>query len=110
MPSTGNQHDNRVKARDPATGRFLPGNRSGGRKRMDEDLKAAFRAACPDALRVLKEIMLREDAQDRDRIRAAEIILDRGYGKPVQAVDLAAQADQQGQVGVILMPEVKKEE
>jgi len=54
--------------------------------------------------------MLREDAQDRDRIRAAEIILDRGYGKPVQAVDLAAQADQQGQVGVILMPEVKKEE
>ena len=34
-------------------------------------------------------------AKDADRIRAAEAILDRGYGKPVQAVDVDASAVQQ---------------
>ena len=72
-----------------AKGRFQPGWKSnGGRKKMPEDLKQAFRAACPDALRVLVEIVNKLDAKDSDRIRAAEVILDRGYGKPVQAVDL----------------------
>ncbi|MBO7670133.1 MAG: hypothetical protein J6S60_06040 [Oscillospiraceae bacterium] len=55
---------------------------------MPEELKEAFRAACPDALEVLKRILTNEGAKDSDRIRCAEIILDRGYGKPVQAVDL----------------------
>ena len=85
MPSTGTKQD---KRRDPNTGRFLPGNKTGGRPRLPEELKEAFRAACPDALEVLKRILTNEGAKDSDRIRCAEIILDRGYGKPVQAVDL----------------------
>ena len=35
-------------------------------------------------------MLLDEDKATKNRIRAAEIILDRGYGKPVQAVDLDA--------------------
>ena len=37
---------------------------------------------------MLTRILTDETAKDSDRIRCAEIILDRGYGKPVQAVDL----------------------
>ena len=87
QPSTGSKHE--VK-KDKSNGRFLPGNRSGGRPKMPEDLKKAFKEACPDALRVLVKIVNDEDAKHGDRIRAAEVILDRGYGKPVQAVDLDA--------------------
>lgn len=94
MPSKGTKQD-------PKTGKFLPGNKSGGRKKLPEDLKEAFRAAAPDALAVLKRILLNEEAKDADRIRCAEIILDRGYGKPVQAVDLDTT---QAEVGVVLIP------
>lgn len=85
MPSTGAKQE---KRRDPATGRFLPGNRTGGRKQLPEELKQAFRDTGPKALEVLTRILTDETAKDSDRIRCAEIILDRGYGKPVQAVDL----------------------
>ena len=89
MPSTGRKQ---VKVRDPKTGRFMPGNRSGGRPKLSEDLKQAFKDASPAALAVLVTILSDESARDADRIRAAEIILDRGYGKPVQAVDLDTNA------------------
>jgi HEAT repeat protein len=37
------------------------------------------------AIDTLAQIMSDEFAEDRDRIRAAESILDRGHGKPLQA-------------------------
>lgn len=63
---------------------------AGGRPKVPEELKEAFKAAAPDALQVLKFVMLNSREKASDRLRAAEIILDRGYGKPVQAVDLDA--------------------
>lgn len=61
----------------------------------------AFRAAAPEALAVLVKILKDENAKHGDRIRCAEVILDRGYGKPVQAVDLETNT---GEVGVVLLP------
>jgi len=79
--------------RDPKTGRFVKGgNPHGGRKKLPEDLKQAFRDVCPQALETLRGILENDEARDADRIRAAEIILDRGYGKAVQAVDLDGSA------------------
>lgn len=98
MPSTGRKQD---KRRDPKTGKFLPGNRSGGRPKLPEELKEAFRTAAPDALDVLVRILKDEGAKHSDRIKCAEIILDRGYGKPVQAVDLEHSSTE---VGVVLLP------
>ena len=89
-PSLGEKKARAKPNRDPRTGQFLPGNKSGGRRELPEDLKEAFRAASPDALRLLVQIVNNDEAKDTDRIRAAEIILDRGYGKPRQAVDLDA--------------------
>lgn len=52
------------------------------RKPLDE--LARDKAAI--ALQVLSDVMENDLAEDRDRIRAAEAVLDRGYGKPQQAI------------------------
>lgn len=74
-------------------GRFVKGHAfpsSGGRPKLPEELKEAFQRASPRALEVLVKIVNDDEAKDADRIRAAEVIFDRGYGKPRQAVDLDA--------------------
>jgi hypothetical protein len=43
-------------------------------------------AACPDAIR--RAIELTKDKDPRIALKAIEIILDRGLGKPRQAIDL----------------------
>lgn len=105
MPGIGSK--TAKTGRDPVTGRFVKGNPSnGGRPKLPEELKQAFRAAAPDALDVLVNILKDEDAKHSDRIKCAEIILDRGYGKPVQAVDLETTTSD---VGVVLLPARDKE-
>lgn len=39
-----------------------------------------------DALAVIHEVMVDKTAKANDRLRAAEMLLDRGYGKPTAAV------------------------
>ena len=102
MPSNGKK----TAGRDPVTGRFTKGNDGGGRKEIPAELKEAFRKASWKAHDVLVEILQDETAKDSDRIRCAEIILERGYGKPEQAVSLeTVSAD----VGVVLLPPVQDE-
>ena len=91
-------------AQDPKTGRFLPGNKGGGRTKMPEELRKDFRKLSPKALKVLKSILLDDEARQADRIKAAEIILDRGYGKPPQAVSVSP-GDETG-LGVVLIPSI----
>lgn len=98
MPTKGRE---KAEGRDPSTGRFVKGYGGGGRKKLPEDLKQAFRDACPEALRTLVRILTDEGAKDSDRIRCAEIILDRGYGKPVQEIRTE---DDAPQIGIVLMP------
>lgn len=58
-----------------------------GRKKVPEDVKLAFRSLTMDAVRTLTEVMHHGD-NDSSRIRAAEIILNRAWGTPTQAVEL----------------------
>jgi hypothetical protein len=60
-----------------------------GRPKMPEELREAFRAAGPKALATLLEILDGnfEGTKPADRLRASEILLNRGYGMPVQAID-----------------------
>ncbi len=69
---------------------FKPGQSGNpaGRPKMPKEVKEAFRKATPEAVKILKQILLNPEARDTDRLRAAEIILDRAYGKPAQAVDI----------------------
>lgn len=82
---------NKLAGRD-AKGRFVKGHgESGaGRPKMPEDMKKAFRELAPDCCKVLCQIVNDESARHADRIKAAEVILDRGFGKPVQSVDIDA--------------------
>lgn len=57
----------------------------GGRKRTDQDLQALIRSYCPMAIQTLAEIA-RIGTNERARVMAANSLLDRGYGKPVQTI------------------------
>ncbi len=61
-------------------GRFLPGNSGGGRPKIPADVREAIRAACPEAVRVLIELL--HSKREAYRLEAAKTLLDRGYGKP----------------------------
>lgn len=58
-----------------------------GRPPLPEDVKAALKAATPQAVATLVQIMTSGKSEDT-RVKAASIILDRVYGKATQAVDV----------------------
>jgi len=59
-----------------------------GRPRRDYDLAELARAHTPAALATLAEIMSDKSAQPSARVAAASAILDRGWGKAPQSLDL----------------------
>ena len=69
-------------------GRFKAGNKGGGRKRQPPEFRAAVLDAAPEALEVIVAIMRDIKAEDKDRIKAANIIIERAYGKPDSTVRL----------------------
>lgn len=76
---------------------FKPGQSGnpGGRPKLtqnDYDLRAVCRQAAPLAVQTLLDIMQFEQ-QPSARLRAAELILDRGYGKATQTVEMNVRRD-----------------
>jgi hypothetical protein len=57
----------------------------GGRPKLPADIREAFKAKAPEALEVLSRCLQSND--DRIAMMAAQAILDRGYGRPVQSID-----------------------
>lgn len=86
-------------------GRFLPGNAGGGRPKIPQEVKEAIRAACPEAVQVLIEIMSNQREKTCNRLEAAKTLLDRGYGKPAQAmnVEVSGNMDVRAQIRSILL-------
>lgn len=64
----------------------------GGRPKMPVELKEACKAFTPEGIEILISIAQNTKARDGDRIRAIECILDRGYGKPQQSVEVDAKS------------------
>ena len=60
-------------------------------RRIVADVKALARECAPAAISTLKTIMLDAKTPPAARIGAATALLDRGYGKPGQSVDLTFQ-------------------
>jgi hypothetical protein len=59
---------------------------AGGRPKAEHDVVAFARQKGPDAIRTLAEIMLNTKASDSARVGAANSLLERGFGKPVQPI------------------------
>lgn len=76
-------------------GQFMPGAVSNphGRPKLPEELKLTIRKACPEAVNVL--ISLLSSKKEMIRLKAAQELLDRGYGKPesMSKVELTGASD-----------------
>ena len=82
IPKTG---ENQAKKRGP-DGKFLPGNKSGGRKPIPDDVKKMLSDAAPDAVNLLIEVMKDAGKEDKLRVQCAETIIERVYGKNPQPI------------------------
>ena len=61
------------------------GRPKGGRNKATKQVADLAKEYGPKALKVLNEIMSDKGAPAASRVSAASIILDRAYGKPIQA-------------------------
>lgn len=57
----------------------------GGRPKMPPELKKAFQDVTPEALDTL--VLIMRTGEESNRLKAAGEIIDRGYGKAVQAIE-----------------------
>lgn len=71
-----------------AQGRFKKGQsgNAGGRPKTAKEVREIARKYGPQAVRFLYECMSSGDVKDNVRVAAAVALLDRGYGKPAQAI------------------------
>src|SRR5918997_6623791 len=79
----------RPKGSGPTSTSFKKGESGNpaGRPKLDPELKAFARSYTLEALTTVVEIMGNKKQPASARIRAAEIILDRGHGKAPQVIE-----------------------
>ena len=75
------------------TGRFKPGSSGnpGGRPKHtpeQRDALEAVKSLAPDAVETMERLLKAEDTPAALKVRIAEIVLDRAYGKPKQSADV----------------------
>ena len=60
----------------------------GGRPREVAEVRELAQEHTPEAISTLVEIMKNKDSKDAARVAAATALLDRGYGRPGQSVEV----------------------
>ena len=87
VPSTPQNRDVTRCSRRTGNGRFQKGGirNPGGRPKLPAEMREMFQAKSQEALDVL--IRCLQSGDDRVAMMAAQAILDRGYGKPMQSID-----------------------
>lgn len=95
-----------IKPRKP--GQFLPGqvNNPRGRPKIGPSAKVLARNYTKEAIETLAQIMRNKKAKDKDRIAAADSILDRAWGKPVTHNDDDTRTD--NHLGAMLVEVMKR--
>lgn len=58
-----------------------------GRPKMDDETKSILKAAAPDAARLMVKMMNDPNIQPKLRMQAAEVVMDRVYGKATQPIE-----------------------
>lgn len=73
-----------------------------GRPKISADVKALARNAGPDAMRAIVKLLKSSD--ERTRLSAAVVILERGFGRVAQAVDPDAEKAAGVTIQIVQMP------
>jgi len=95
------------KPGNPGWPKGVSGN-PGGRRKQDYRIKDLAQKYTNEALATLRSIM-KGSEDDRARVAAANAILDRGYGKPAQSVDLTSSDGSMSQAWLAAMKAVDNE-
>ncbi len=66
----------------------------GGRPREVAEVRELARLHTPEAVATLVEIMQDKDAPPASRVSAANSLLDRGFGRPQQALSIGGDVDE----------------
>lgn len=74
-PETGQRQRNEK-------GQFVRGNKNGGRPKLREEFKRFAQEKSVEALKVVYDIMVGEETNNKDRTSAARLLMEYGYGKP----------------------------
>ena len=74
-----------------ARGKKTGGRKAGTPNKATAEIKAIAQEYGPQAIAVLVEIVNDKEAPHASRVAAADKLLDRGYGKARQAIDLGSQ-------------------
>ena len=71
---------------------FKPGQSGNpnGRPKIPDEFKELAKKYSVDALKKVISIMEDREAENRDQLRASEIIMDRAWGKSQQSIDVVA--------------------
>ena len=77
------------------TGKFKKGvsGNPKGRPKTPQEFKDLVKANAVPAINTLIQIMNNPKAKDPDRIKAADVIIERAYGKAVQPIDADVNAN-----------------
>ena len=62
-----------------------------GRPKMDKDSKAMLKSAAPEAVKLMVDTLKDSSVKIETRVRCAENILDRVYGKANQPIDFGGE-------------------
>jgi hypothetical protein len=74
-------------------GRKTGGRKAGTPNRVTADIRALAQRHGPDAVAALVDLMHNAE-RDETKLAAASALLDRGYGKPTQAIEAGANSTQ----------------
>jgi hypothetical protein len=92
MPNAQNSNNTQKRKRGNPWPKGVSGN-PGGRPVLPKELKIMCQGKAADAMRVALEILNDADQPAAARLKAADIILDRGYGTPTQTIDADIKGD-----------------
>lgn len=76
---TGNGRDSK--------GKFTKGNPGGGRKPIPQEFKELAESYSVEALQTVIDIIKNPLTETKDKLKAIEIVMDRGIGKATQQID-----------------------
>lgn len=87
VPPQPKNRTNTGKRQRNDKGQFISGNKNGGRPKLREEFKAFAQEKSLDALRMVYNILAGEETNNKDRLQAARLLMEYGYGRPAAELD-----------------------